>query len=89
MAGFTTHICDYRRKFPTTEGAQYKTAAAELLLLLLRQSQIPEYQMRLRWAPNTVVFWDNFATQHYALSDYYPAVRRVARTTILGDNRPN
>jgi taurine dioxygenase len=87
--GFTTHICDYRRKFPTTEGAQYKTSAAELLLLLLRQSQIPEYQMRLRWTPNTVVFWDNFATQHYALSDYYPAIRRVARTTILGDSRPN
>ncbi|HVV92168.1 MAG TPA: TauD/TfdA family dioxygenase [Hyphomicrobiales bacterium] len=82
--GFTTHIVDYRRKYPTTEGAQYKTFAAELLLFLLRQAQIPEYQMRLRWERNTVVFWDNLATQHYALSDYYPKTRRMARTTILG-----
>jgi taurine dioxygenase len=79
------HIYDYRRKYPATEGAQYKTTAAELLLYLLKQSQIPEYQMRLHWSPNTVVMWDNYATQHYALSDYYPAVRRMARTTILAD----
>ena len=82
--GFATHISDYRNKYTTTNGAQYKTAAAHLLLLLQQQAQIPEYQMRLRWARDTVVLWDNIGTQHYAISDYYPEVRKVARVTISG-----
>ena len=50
--------------------------STELLKLLYRQAGIPEYQCRLRWRNDTLAFWDNRSTQHYAVSDYWPAVPR-------------
>jgi taurine dioxygenase len=55
-----------------------------LLDQLFQQALIPEYQFRLRWAPNTVAMWDNRATQHYAIHDYYPQRRIMERVTIRG-----
>ena len=57
----------------------------ELLQYLFRQLHLPEYQVRLRWKPHTVAFWDNRATQHYAVSDYYPHRRTGERAAIEGD----
>ncbi|MFK9091686.1 TauD/TfdA dioxygenase family protein [Bacillus salipaludis] len=57
----------------------------DLLRYLFRQTHIPEYQIRFHWEPNTVAFWDNRATQHYAVSDYYPYERLAERVTIAGD----
>lgn len=57
----------------------------QLLSLLFAQAAYPEYQVRLRWKPNTIAFWDNRSVQHYANSDYFPNVRRVERVTIVGD----
>ena len=45
----------------------------------------PEFQCRFKWQPNSVAFWDNRAVQHYAVWDYYPAVRTGRRVTIRGD----
>jgi taurine dioxygenase len=56
-----------------------------LLKLFFDHLVRPEFQVRWRWKPNTVAFWDNRWTQHYALSDYFPHPRRVRRATILGD----
>lgn len=56
-----------------------------LLDHLYRQAAIPEYQCRFRWAPGSIAFWDNRACQHYAASDYYPAVRIMERVTVAGD----
>ena len=42
-------------------------------------------QFRLRWAPGTIVFWDNRLTEHYAANDYYPERRRMERTAVVGD----
>jgi taurine dioxygenase len=56
-----------------------------LLKLLFDHLVRPEFQVRWRWKPNTVAFWDNRWTQHYALSDYFPNPRRMRRATILGD----
>jgi taurine dioxygenase len=56
-----------------------------ILEVLFAQAQIPEYQFRLRWAPGTIVFWDNRSTQHYAANDYYPERRRMERTAVVGD----
>ena len=56
-----------------------------LLAHLYAQAAIPEYQCRFRWEPNAIAFWDNRASQHYAASDYWPAVRRMERVTIIGD----
>lgn len=57
----------------------------ELLSMLYRHIQRPEFQVRLRWAPDTVAMWDNRACQHYASSDYYPARRVMDRISIAGE----
>lgn len=57
----------------------------ELLRLLLDQVKMPDFQVRLRWTPGTVAFWDNRATQHYACSDYFPGRRVMERVAIAGD----
>lgn len=56
-----------------------------LLRVLYAQSSVPEYQCRFRWQANSIAFWDNRCTQHYAVSDYFPATRRMERATIVGD----
>ena len=56
-----------------------------LLQHLYAQASIPEYQVRFKWTKNCLTFWDNRATQHYAVSDYWPAVRTMERVTIEGD----
>ncbi len=62
-----------------------ETGSAELLAYLLDRFKVPEYQVRFRWTPNAVVVWDNRATQHYPVADYWPARRRMERVTIRGD----
>jgi taurine dioxygenase len=59
--------------------------AKTLLAELLDRVKTPEYQVRFRWTPNAIVFWDNRATQHYAILDYWPQERTVERVTIVGD----
>ena len=56
-----------------------------LLQYLFRQLQAPEYQVRFRWTPGAVAFWDNRAAQHYAVSDYFPAERITERVAVAGD----
>ena len=55
-----------------------------LLEVLYRQALVPEYQFRHRWAPHTMVMWDNRSVQHYAVHDYYPQRRYMERVTIRG-----
>ncbi len=56
-----------------------------LLAHLYAKAAVPEIQCRFRWAAGSIAFWDNRAAQHYAASDYFPAVRRMERVTIAGD----
>ncbi|MEY3260155.1 MAG: hypothetical protein RIT46_984 [Pseudomonadota bacterium] len=73
-AAFTQHIVGMDR-----------AESDALLKHLYAQAAIPEYQCRFRWQPHSIAFWDNRASQHYAASDYWPALRRMERVTILGD----
>jgi len=57
----------------------------ELLAELCAQARVPEYQCRFRWTPGAIAMWDNRATQHYAVSDYWPVRRVMERATIIGD----
>lgn len=47
----------------------------------------PEFTCRIRWSPNTLVFWDNRATQHCAIDDYQGHRRLLHRVVIL-DSSP-
>jgi taurine dioxygenase len=82
---FTTHLANYADVFETRVGFDFKLAEMDLLQFLLRQAATPEYQMRLQWRPDTLVIWDNRSTQHYAVQDYFPAVRRMVRATVVGE----
>ncbi len=62
-----------------------KAESDALLAHLYAQAAIPEYQCRFRWEKNSIAFWDNRASQHYAVSDYFPAVRKMERVTVIGD----
>lgn len=58
---------------------------AMVLAFLYRQAQVPEYQLRVKWEPHTVVMWDNRSVQHYAPHDYYPQRRTMERVTVAGE----
>jgi taurine dioxygenase len=57
----------------------------QLLRYLYAQADLPERQVRFRWARGSVAFWDNRCVQHYAVSDYWPQERVMERVTIVGD----
>jgi taurine dioxygenase len=59
--------------------------AGPLLARLERQAHIPDVQCRFKWAPGSVAFWDNRATQHVVSNDFLPARRVMERVTIVGD----
>jgi taurine dioxygenase len=83
--GFTTHFTNFTQRRERQIGADFALEANRLMNYLLSQAAHPEFQVRLRWKPNTIAFWDNRATQHYAVQDYFPATRRMMRATIVGD----
>ncbi|HVU41766.1 MAG TPA: TauD/TfdA family dioxygenase, partial [Xanthobacteraceae bacterium] len=79
----TKRKCIYVNPQFTVRIEGLKAAESRAILdVLFAQAQVPEYQFRLRWAPGTIVFWDNRSTQHYAANDYYPERRRMERTAV-------
>lgn len=82
---FTTHFVNYHRPEHVRFGQDYAPGAGNLLNYLLSQAAVPEYQVRWRWQRNSVAIWDNRSTQHYAVQDYWPAVRKMERAGIVGD----
>ena len=42
----------------------------------------PEFTCRYRWTTNAVAVWDNCATQHYAINDYYGCRRHMQRVSV-------
>jgi taurine dioxygenase len=41
-------------------------------------------QCRVRWEERTLVIWDNVATQHHAVWDYFPNSRYAERISVVG-----
>ena len=41
-------------------------------------------QCRVRWEDGTLVIWDNIATQHHAVWDYFPNSRYAERVSVVG-----
>ncbi|MDH3634904.1 MAG: TauD/TfdA family dioxygenase [Gammaproteobacteria bacterium] len=60
--------------------------SAAILSFLYQHCIQPEFIMRLRWRPGTVVIWDNAATMHYPLNDYAGHRRLMHRVVIAGND---
>jgi alpha-ketoglutarate-dependent taurine dioxygenase len=61
-----------------------KEESDRLLAHLLSQFVLPEYQVRFKWRPGSIAFWDNRATQHYGVWDFGDGNRELERVTIKG-----
>ena len=85
VSSWTSHLANYIATGFFRGMPELQSGSLQLLQYLVDQAKHPEYQVRLKWRPNTVAFWDNRATQHYAVQDYFPAVRRMMRATVIGD----
>lgn len=82
---FATHFVNFHTPENVRCGSDYAPGASNLLNYLISQAAVPEYQVRWRWTKNSVAIWDNRSTQHYAVQDYWPAVRKMERAGIVGD----
>jgi len=71
---FTTHIVGLAPE-----------ESKRLLEYLYLRTWTPEFQCRFRWERNSIAFWDNRATQHYAVGDYFPNRRVMHGLRIVGD----
>jgi taurine dioxygenase len=59
-----------------------------ILKFLINHLKQPIFQCRLHWEDNTVVVWDNRATQHQILADFQPSYRLNQRIAIKDEVRP-
>jgi taurine dioxygenase len=64
-SAFTSHIVQLTRA----------ESDAMLQFLFRHVEKHLSFQTRIHWSPDTLVFWDNWATQHHAVWDYYPDER--------------
>jgi taurine dioxygenase len=71
--------------FTTRMNGIAKEESDVLLPFLLQHVQRPDFQVRFRWEPGAVAFWDNRCTQHYAVPDYSGHRRVMHRVTITGE----
>ena len=71
--GYTTHFEGWTQE-----------ESAPLLQYLFQQCEKPEYQVRLKWRPGTVAFWDNLQVLHYAVNDYHGQRRIMQRISVAG-----
>jgi len=72
--GFTTKI----------QGVTALESRALLEMLFQHIESTPRIQCRVRWDKHTLVIWDNIATQHHAVWDYFPHTRHAERVSVIG-----
>jgi len=53
-----------------------------ILRLLTDRLRDPNIQCRYRWSVGDVAIWDERSTQHFAVADYLPARREMARIVV-------
>ncbi|MGO4310707.1 TauD/TfdA dioxygenase family protein [Pseudomonas sp. KB_15] len=82
---FTTHFTNFHTPERVRVGQDFTQGSSELLRYLTSQANIPEYQVRWRWKPNSIAIWDNRSTQHYAVMDYPACHRKMERAGIIGE----
>ena len=61
--------------------------SGRLLTYLFDLTNRPDFHVRIKWQPATIVIWDNRGTQHYAVADYLPHRRVMHRVAVMTDSR--
>jgi len=75
---FTTHIVQLTRaESDAVLGALFRHVESQLA-----------FQTRIHWTPDALLVWDNWATQHHAVWDYYPEERWGDRVSVVTQDRP-
>lgn len=62
-----------------------KAKSRQICQLLQTYILRPRNTVRWHWQAGDIAFWDNRATQHYAIDDFDSQPRFVQRVTIVGD----
>lgn len=70
---YTTHINGIARK-----------ESDAILRFLFEHIEQADFQVRFKWRPHSIAFWDNRSAQHLAIWDYFPQTRSGYRVTIKG-----
>jgi taurine dioxygenase len=83
---FTRRKCLYVNEGYTTRIAGWPADESERTLKFLFEHIIrPEFVYRHQWQAGDLLLWDNCLTQHKAVFDYSPPLRRrMERTTVRG-----
>jgi taurine dioxygenase len=82
----TGRKCLFVNSSYTTKIDQLPKAESDAILQFLYvHCMNPNFQVRFRWRPHSMAFWDNRCTQHQAIWDYFPEVRSGYRVTVAGD----
>ncbi len=76
------------RGFTTRINELPKEESDALLEFLYQHCARPEFHMRFRWRAHSIAFWDNRASQHQAIWDYWPNVRSGYRIQVKGTEPP-
>jgi len=63
------------------------TESSWLLSWLTARVEDPNLQIRWRWREGDVAIWDEYSTNHRALSDHYPQHRRMRRCTVDAEHK--
>ncbi len=74
---FTSYIVGLRRH--ESEG---------ILNYLFTLPARPEFQYRHNWEVGMLAVWDNTATQHAAVDNFFPEYRELTRVTFGGHGKP-
>jgi len=83
---YTGRKCLFVNEGYTTEIVGMPKEESDALLGMLFEHCVkPEFQYRHQWRVGDLLMWDNCATQHIAINDYDPTMRRrMERTTLKG-----
>ena len=73
------------RSYVTRIKGLSEAESSAVLAYLYAHCTNPNFQVRFRWTPHAVAFWDNRCTQHMATWDYFPETRSGFRVTVAGD----
>jgi taurine dioxygenase len=70
------------REFTSRIVGMHADESAALLKVLTDVVTNPNFQVRYSWFPGDIAIWDERVTQHFAVADYLPERREMARVAV-------